>query len=118
MRENQVDICEADGKVIRKAFADDLNYPRKLVVVFTDGTFALIRHSRDWDGDVELQLSGSFDESDFSERNLLSAGIITPQWIEERNAQQEKRAKLDREIRAAAERAQYERLKAKFEGSK
>ena len=96
------DCGQLAGKTVAKAH-ESLS---RLFIVFADGTFYHVAAASD--GGDEASLTGHFNDYECFD-DLLALGIITP----DEHAPFRERAD---NWAAAAERAQYERLKAKFEG--
>lgn len=84
----------------------------KLFLVFTDATFAAFGVEY-WSGDTynEISLDCMVDFDD-----LVTIGLIDPEDIAAHKEVERHQQKARDAAKAARERAEYERLKAKFEG--
>lgn len=110
MHDKQIDIGEMEGKTISQVFTD---YSDGVLIVFTDGTFALIYgYSIDDETTVE---NGDFRLDNWSNHAeaLLSLGIVTQSQYDKHKADTEHYSRQA----VAARRAEYERLKAEFEST-
>lgn len=114
MRENQIDFRQAEGRTIRKILVDE-NGGYEVAIVFSDGSFAHLVSERD--GELRmLVFDEPLDERDFRDEDLLDAGLVTPEWIAERDARIEREKQNARRKRVEWERKEYARLKAQFDG--
>lgn len=108
----QVNLSEFAGKTI-KTICNGV-YETSLIIVFTDGTFGYLIHETDYDGvctitDDKLLLNECQGEV------LVHLGIITAEELADERARRQKQHQKEVEKR---ERAAYEKLKAKFEGTR
>ena len=108
MQDKQIDIEEMEGKTVSQAFMD---YSDEILIVFTDGTFALI-YGYTVDDETTVE-NGNFRLSNWSKHAeaLLSLGVITQSQYDKHKAETQHYS----EQATAARRAEYERLKAEFE---
>lgn len=113
---NLEDLC---GKTIEQS----IDCPDKLVLTFSDETYAVIHSEKDgWGDDVELiapSLQPLPKPTEADDRSLyVDSGIYTPEefdvCISERRAEKAKRDTEYEKQRDESDRATYERLKAKF----
>jgi hypothetical protein len=112
-RLNQVPFDETMGKTIRAVFIDD--YPKQALVSFTDGSFCIIDQDQNY-GDPQVCFDGDFSSSDWPDDQLLAAGMVTQEDIDERDAEKRKKENGERQAREDKEYRSYLNLKAKFEG--
>lgn len=103
----RVDMADAVGKTIEK-----VSEPNGMVILFTDGTYARLVAEPDgcdeaYLSEYALPVSGrhGVDEA-------RVAGVLTPEEAADRLRRM---AEVEAETLAAKERADYERLKVKFE---
>ncbi len=82
------------------------------VLIFTDDTFATLDIDRGYDRGEETITEGSLDLHTFGNQQLIGVGILTQKEIDERSRQEREIFDNAREER---ERAEYERLKHRFE---
>lgn len=108
MQDKQIDIEEMEGKTVSQAFMDNCD---EILIVFTDGTFALI-YGYTVDDETTVE-NGNFRLRNWSKHAeaLLSLGIITQSQYDKHKAETQHYS----EQAKAARRAEYERLKAEFE---
>jgi len=108
-----INESEAVGKVVEDIVIPDEDFAS---VVFTDGTILVLKsvvcyHGEYCEIEVAEELTSVYDKR--------SAGVITQEeyqeYLEERRRQQEVEMQLRAERNAAAERREYERLRAKFD---
>lgn len=103
------ELTEAVGKTIQGVFWDR---EYRVLVVYTDGSFSQIEAC---DGNVYEE--DYFNYRHYGELELLEAGVIDAAWIEQRKLEEFAREEKTRKEIEAHERAQYEKLKKKFEPS-
>ena len=108
MQDKQVGIDEIEGKTISRVFFD---YTDEVLVVFTDGKFALF-YGYTCDDETTVE-NGDFRLGNWSKYadELLSLGVATQAQYDKLKADVERRSQQVVEVR----RAEYERLKAEFE---
>ena len=88
------------------------NYSSTIVIYFEDQTYSAISAHVGHDDDVYLAEDEDFDHLLYYQSDwLIEHGIATLDEINEAHRQREDRAKLRVEV---IERAQYERLRAKY----
>jgi hypothetical protein len=110
MSNKQIDIEETKGKTISQVFMD---YSDEVLIVFDDGTFSLI-YGYSIDGETTVE-NGDFRLDNWGKHAeaLLSLGIVTQSQYDKHKAGTEHYSRQA----VAARRAEYERLKAEFEGN-
>jgi hypothetical protein len=111
-RLNQIPFDEAAGKTILAVFIDD--YPKQALVSFTDGSFCIIDHDPNY-GDPQVCFDGDFSSSCWPDDQLLAAGMVTQEDIDERDAEKINKENGERQAREDKEYRDYLNLKAKFE---
>lgn len=102
----EISLDQAIGKTV-KAYATSW-VSNQFILVFTDGTFTTLVADRDQNIN-----EGKLVLHDFERAYLVAAGIATNEELNIMNNEREEKHNLARE---ADERAQYERLREKFEG--
>ncbi len=108
--ERITDVDKFAGKTIDRAVF--VSWRDRLVLVFTDGTNAVVAIDRGYgDSSPDLELTGE----DLGSRERVEAGLITNAEYEAEQAAAEAKRKI---AMAASERATYERLRAKFEAGR
>ncbi len=109
MHAKQVSIEEMEGKTISMVFTD---YGDEVLIVFTDGMFALI-YGYTIDEETTIE-NGNFCLGNWSKHvnTLLSLGVVTQSEYDKHKADMDHYSRQA----VAARRAEYERLKAEFEG--
>lgn len=108
-----ISISSADGKTVRCIGLED----GKLIIAFDDGTFCFFESRNGCDGG-----DSSINDEDYipihydTQSALVDAGIITSQqYTEHRDKQSAAREKANEEFRERTEKADFLRLKAKYE---
>ena len=110
MNDKQISINETSSKTV-KGMA---NNGSELLIVFTDGTYILFNSQSGYDGDDSTIEESELDLTGFGDAELIFLGVTTQ---EELNAiRSTKIAELDERL-AARDKAEFERLKLKFEGA-
>lgn len=109
----QIRPQDAEGKTIRRVVG---GFCSNLLVTFTDGTFIHLKAVSGYDGgDASIEHDPyAVGDSDVSQEECIAAGLYTGGELSA--MLQERTAKYERQ-RDAAERATFERLKAKFEAT-
>jgi len=110
MKRQITDLAELVGKTIERT----ADYEGDKLLCFTDGTFAYFYIKDEYDNpklEIDEYTIGKYEYS-FWLRN----GIITQADIDEFAAREAEELRLSAEQARSRERAQYERLRAKFEG--
>lgn len=108
---NEITAEEAKGKTV-ELFLTCFIHPI-LLIKFTDGTFTCFRATHGYEDDIDIE-EGGFELFSFSKEELAEAGILT---IEEYERYAERREQWYKDRQASIEKAQYERLKAKFDSN-
>lgn len=100
-----------DEELKGKTVANAKTFGNRLILLFTDGvTASLMAHSHSSEGDDDIQFRWHDRLSDWE---LQFIGAITEDEYGRRLAIQREK---DAAVTARRERAEYERLRAKFEG--
>lgn len=102
----EITLDQIIGKTV-KAYATSW-VSNQFILVFTDGTFTTLVADRDQNIN-----EGKLVLHDFERAYLVAAGIATNEELEILRTERAEKIRLSSE---AAERNQYERLRAKFEG--
>lgn len=106
------------GKTISGAIFFDGYYHDSVVIGFTDGSYARLTSNSGYDGEASLEIEEPEwdDILGENEDRYVSLGVITAEELlteKQRRLDEEQRRKSWRELH---ERAEYEKLKRKFEG--
>lgn len=100
----QIKITDATEKTVSRVFRSDTG--KRLAIFFTDGTFAALRASPGYEsGDEEIE----DDEPD--DYDLREFGILSREEYDRRQREAQDKSRAAEECR---QRAEYERLKARF----
>lgn len=108
----QIRLEEAIGKTI-KDFGENLGW-ESIVITFTDDTFIYLQTEADWRNNSKNIEQSEYRISDFSHREAIRLGIVTQEEIE---ADQKRRQAQLVKQQEESERAQYERLKKKYDAA-
>ena len=110
---SQVKLKKSAGKRIRSVLFGGIdNWGCSLLLIFSDGTFAHVYAYRDeYEGTPELGYDAPLDILDFGSDKLIAAKIVTKKEVEALQ-------KHGEDKRLQCERAQYERLRSKFDSPK
>jgi len=104
------DLDHVAGKTVLGAVEHD----GEAIFAFTDKTFILLKARNGYDGcSADLLIKDDLDDRDWPDEDLIRLGIFTAEQLEALVAQ--RKAKW-RAAEQEQERAEYERLRAKFEG--
>jgi hypothetical protein len=101
----QIDLMDTAGLLVKGVTS---SYDAVLIA-FADGSFSCIEAEGD---EASFSTFKTFRRSDWSEEALVGLGIMTREEIAADKAEMHRRSI---EARTMSERAEYERLKAKFE---
>lgn len=106
----EIKLSDAIGKTL-EGF-EFSNTCGQAVLTFTDGTFSTLGVDRGYEkGDEQIEES-KLSLFDFGDNKLIALGIIPEEEMDEKT---EQRRKAVANSRAQTERAEYERLRRKFE---
>lgn len=105
----EIKLTDAIGKVFEGfAFSGT-----RVVLTFSDGGFVTLDIDHGYESGDETIEEGSLNLCLFNDEKLIGLGVITREELAERRTQDDKAFSVKR---AQRERAEYERLKSKFEG--
>lgn len=107
----QVKLKHAIGKTVQ-AVVEGYN---DLMIVFADDTFAFLRPKSGYEGDADIEEPQYFErwhDNEISTDDVIRAGVLSR---EEASALDKKVADASKARQEAIDRANYERLKAKYD---
>ena len=104
---SEISLTDAIGRVVEGAELSTT--AEQAVITFTDGTFTTLGVDHGYGG-AEIE-QDELNIPDFGDEQLIRVGITTENELATTRAERKRRS---REREAAAERDQYERLRAKF----
>ncbi len=89
---------------------------RSVLLVFTDGVKCELRACNGYgDSDPEIEIETTLALRNYSTDELLKAGVITQQWIDEQNRLKQERLEVQKKNDEMQERIMYQQLRKKFE---
>ena len=105
-----IKCAEATGKVVQAIEANGA----VLLIAFTDRTYAVVGIDRGYEGEVDMDLDRPLEDVRdwFGHRMLIDLDVFTEEEIK---AWRDDGWEAEQARREAAERAEFERLKAKYE---
>lgn len=108
----EVPLAEIVGKTVQ---GDAIN-GENLLLTFTDGTFTvLVAECHGYDGDNLEIVQDTFYPQSFHKSDLIRTGMMTEAEWQQTEGERQSRWQA---VKDEGERAQYEQLKRKFEGTK